>query len=295
MNKEASNAKPTTLPEGSKGNYQLATDKAAKKTTFAFPEKAELTHGTCEFKSPEEFFKYVEKTFGVEADPKTLSLRGSVRRRGKYQKVDKSGNPVLTIGDPILDLISNDEGQVILGKDALNLTHTELSSARYRSGGIRSIDLEGISGALAQSQLVAAARGEGDFVLMEASDRVTSFASTNPSQLDFFPKAGGHIRFKAWKKSNFFYWSMGAEIETWGGKFKTARIDSRYIDTFFAQTCFVVKTDSDSDTNDDYVDEYEWGVRAPQPIRVESVCNAEFKGERFTGSVQAGPQCFLVG
>jgi hypothetical protein len=26
---------------------------------------------------------------------------------------------------------------------------------------------------------------------------------------------------------------------------------------FYAQTCFVVKTDSDSDTNDDYVDEYE--------------------------------------
>jgi hypothetical protein len=130
---------------------------------------------------------------------------------------------------------------------------------------------------------------------MEASDRVISFASTNPSQLDFYPTSGGHIRFKAWKKSSFFYWSMGAEIETWGGKFKTARIDSRYIDTFYAQTCFVVKTDSDSDTNDDYVDEYEWGVHSSQPIRVESVCNAEFKGQRFTGNVQAGPQCFLVG
>lgn len=295
MNKESSNAKPMTLPEGSKGNFQLTSDKTARKTTFTFPEKAEMTHGRCEFKSPEEFFKFIEKTFGVEADPKTLSLRGSVRRTGKYQKVDKSGNPVLTIGDPILDLVSDDEGRVILGKDEVNLTHSELSSARYRSGGIRSIDLEGISDALAQSQFLAAARGEGDFVLMEASDRVTSFASTNPSQLDFYPKAGGHIRFKAWKKSNFFYWSMGAEIETWGGKFKTARIDSRYIDTFYAQTCFVVKTDSDSDTNDDYVDEYEWGVHSSQPKRVESVCTAEFKGERFTGNVQAGPQCFLVG
>lgn len=88
---------------------------------------------------------------------------------------------------------------------------------------------------------------------------------------------------------------MGAEIETWGGKFTTARIESRYIDTFYAQTCFVVKTDSDSDTNDDYVDEYEWGVNAPQPKRIESVCTARFKGQQFVGGVQAGSQCFVVG
>lgn len=87
---------------------------------------------------------------------------------------------------------------------------------------------------------------------------------------------------------------MGAEIETWGGKFTTARIESRYIDTFFAQVCAVVKTDSDSDTNDDYVDEYEWGVSAPQPKRVESQCRAQFKGQTFTGGVQAGPLCFVL-
>jgi hypothetical protein len=56
-----------------------------------------------------------------------------------------------------------------------------------------------------------------------------------------------------------------------------------------------VKTDSDSDTNDDYVDEYEWGVNAPQPKRVESQCTAQFKGQQFAGGVQAGPQCFVVG
>lgn len=287
--------KPMSLPEGSAGNYRLATDKAAGKTVLTFPEKAELTHGRCEFKSPEEFLKYVEKSFGVRADPATLSLRGSVCRRGKYQKVDKSGNAVLTIGDPLLDLVSDDEGRLVIGGQAVHLTETEFGSARYRSGGLRSIDLSGTSSALAQSQLLSAARGEGDFVLVEASDRVQSFASTNPSQQDFFPAAGGHIRFKAWKKNYAVYWSMGAEIETWGGKFTRARIESRYIDTFYAQTCFVVKVDSDSDTNDDYVDEYEWGVNAPQPKRVESGCDAQFKGQRFRGNVQAGPLCFLVG
>jgi hypothetical protein len=57
--------------------------------------------------------------------------------------------------------------------------------------------------------------------------------------------SGGHLRFKAWKKNYPFYWSMGAEIETWGGNFISATIESIYIDTFLAQTCFVVKRGSD--------------------------------------------------
>ena len=293
MTRKYGKGKPMKLPEGSKGNYDLRIDKTAGKTRFTFPENAEMTRGKCEFKSPEELLKYIEKSVGVASV--LNSLRGSVSRSGKYQKVNKSGNPVLTIGDPILDLISNDEGRVVIGREGIYLTTAEFSSSRYRSGGIRSIDLSGISDALAQSQLLSSARGEGDFVLIESSDRVVSFASTNPSQLDFYPMGGGHIRFKAWKKKNWAYWSMGAEVETWGGDFKSARIDSTYIDTFYAQTCFVVKTDSDSDTNDDYVDEYEWGVNAPQPIRVESVCNARFKNQQFTGYVQAGPTCFQVG
>lgn len=88
---------------------------------------------------------------------------------------------------------------------------------------------------------------------------------------------------------------MGAEIETWPDDFTTARIDSVYIDWFYAQICFVVKRDSDSDTNDDYLDEYEWGSFAPQPIRVQSLCNAEYKGQRFSGTVEAGDQCFAIG
>ena len=293
MTREYGTGMPLTLPEGSKGTYDLTVDKKVGKTRFTFPENAEMTGGKCEFKSPEELLSYIETSVGVASV--SNSLRGSIARSGKYQKVDTSGNPVLTIGDPILDLISNDEGRVVIGREGIYLTTAEFSSSRYRSGGISSIDLSGISDALAQSQLLSAARGEGDFVLMESSDRVVSFASTNPSQLDFYPTGGGHIRFKAWKKKSWAYWSMGAEVETWGGDFKSARIDSTYIDTFFAQTCFVVKTDSDSDTNDDYVDEYEWGVNAPQPIRVESVCNAEFKSQQFTGHVQAGPACFQVG
>ena len=290
---EKSKSKQLGLPEGAKGNFQLSVDASVGKTTFAFPEKAELAHGKHQFKSPEDLKKYIAKSLGLTAT--SNSLGGSVCRRGKYQKVDKSGNPVLTIGDPILDLISDDQGRVFIGDDVIHLTDVEFGSARYRSGGISSIDLSKVSGALAQDQLLTAARGEGGFVLMEASDRVMSFASTNPSQLDFFPTAGGFIRFKAWKKNYTFYWSMGAEIETWGGDFNSARIDSVYIDTFYAQVCFVVKRDSDSDTNDDYVDEYEWGSFSSPPKRVESFCTARFKNQDFAGRVEAGSQCFTIG
>lgn len=140
MTEKYGKGKPMTLPEGSKGNYHLSMDEAGK-TIFAFPEKAEMTHGKCEFKSIEELLKYIEES--VAARSGQNSLRGSICRRGKYQKVDKSGNPVLTIGDPILDLISDDEARVIIGGEAIHLTTTEFSSARYRSGGIRSIDLSG--------------------------------------------------------------------------------------------------------------------------------------------------------
>jgi len=287
------NGKSLALPQESKGNYHLSIDQGSQKTIFNFPEKAEMTRGRCKFRSLDDLLKYI----GENLAPASVGdkLRGSVCRKGKYQKVDKSGNPVLTIGDPILDLISDEEGRVFIGGDVFSLTETEFSSARYRNGGIRSIDLSKVSKELAQSQLLSAARGEGDFVLLESSDKAIAFASINPSQRDYYPSGGGHLRFKAWKKSYFFYWSMGAEIETWGGNFSTASIQSTYIDTFYAQTCFVVKRDSDSDRNDDYVDEYEWGINAPQPRRVVSLCDAQFKGLHFVGSVEAGPACFTLG
>lgn len=293
MAKKSAQGKPLTLPEGSKGNYQLTIDQVAGKTTFAFPEKAEMTYGKFKFKTHEEFAKYLEKSVTAESRPG--SLRGSICRRGKYQKVDKSGNPVLTIGDPILDLVSDDQGRIFIGDEVIHLTEGEFSSARDRSGGVRSIDLSGISSALAQSQLLAAAQGEGNFVLVESSDRVLSFASTNPHLRYFHPTSGGTIRFRAWKKNYYAYWSMGADIETWGGDFTSARIESVYIDTFYMQTCFVVKRDSDSDTNDDYVDEYEWGLGGSPPKRVESFCSALFKGQRFEAVVVAGDSCFVVG
>lgn len=154
------------------------------------------------------------------------------------------GSPIGTIGDPILDLVSDDEARVFIGGEAIHLTTTEFSSARYRSGGIRSIDLSGVSSALAQSQLLAAARGEGDFALVESKRPCAIVRGHKPFSARLLPTSGGHLRFKAWKKSYPFYWSMGAEIETWGGNFTSATIESVHIDTFFAQVAVQVTTAS---------------------------------------------------
>src|SRR5262245_37550449 len=86
---------PMTHPDGSNRKYELRIDKGAGKTRFTFPTNAAMTRGKCEFKSPEELLKYIETSVGVVSV--SNGLRGTIARSGKYQKVDQSGNPVLTI------------------------------------------------------------------------------------------------------------------------------------------------------------------------------------------------------
>jgi hypothetical protein len=220
-------------------------------------------------------------------------LHGTVRRYRKYVRRNAEDETVTTFGDPILDLITNDYGELDVGGQRLRVGSAELREPKQRLGGLRSIDLRNRRERVIDYQLPRAAMGEGDFVLTECADGLVAFASTNPSQRDFYLE-GDHLRFKAWKKSRFLYWSMGAEIETWGHDFARARIDSRYLDTVVGQTCAAVKVDSDEDTNDDYVDEYEWGINSPQPLRVVSLCTAWWKNRTFSGQVEAGPTCFEV-
>ena len=102
------------------------------------------------------------------------------------------------------------------------------------------------------------------------------------------------MKFTAFKRTGF-YWKMGAQIRTWGQNFDEARIESEYWDTYVQQTCAIVKIDSDHDSNDDFLEEYEWGINSPQPLRVKSICTATWKGEEF-GPIQLekGKECFEV-
>ena len=85
---------------------------------------------------------------------------------------------------------------------------------------------------------------------------------------------------------------MGGEISVSNtpAKFQVAHIDSRYymsVDT----PCQIVNIDSDSDRNDTYLDEYEWGWNSQQPERVASRCQAVWHNAKFADIVTAGSGC----
>jgi hypothetical protein len=276
---------------GVRANCEVSSSDGGR-LVFRFPDrKGYLTPGRSEFGHQSELVEYLANLLSV--DVVGSGLRGTAVCVGKYTRQTASGDRMFAFGDPILDLITDAAGEVVIQGRRINLASLELASPRYRSGGLRSIDLKGHTEAIRSMQVARAALGEGDFTLVECSEDAVALASTNPSQLDFF-RNGHHLRFKAWKKNLVFYWSMGAEVETWGHDFTRAQIVSEYLDTVVQQVCAVVKQDSDSDTNDDYLDEYEWGVNAPQPLRVVSNCTALWHGQQFGGQVTAGPSCFQI-
>jgi hypothetical protein len=259
---------------------------------FRFPErKGYLTSGRWEFRDHADLVDHIAGMLSV--DVTADGLRGTARQIGKYERQDSNGERSFTFGDPILDLITNSAGVLSIAGTHHDLAAEELASPRYRSGGNRRIDLSSATSTMLDTHLARSAMGHGDLTLLECNEEVIAFASTNPSQRDYF-RNGHHLRFKAWKKSVFLYWSMGAEVETWGHDFTSATIESTYLAKVGEGLCAVVKVDSDSDSNDDYVDEYEWGVNAPQPLRVVSRCSATWHGVGFSGQVEAGPSCLLV-
>jgi hypothetical protein len=259
---------------------------------FRFPkENGFLTPARWEFTDRGELVEYLAQLLALDTVGNGLRARG--RCLGKYERRDPGGDRAFTFGDPILDLLTDPGGGLVIRGVRVDLARVELGSASHRSGGLSCIDLGLFSEALRHVQTALAAIGEGDSALIECNEEVVSFASSNPSRQDFY-REGDHLRFRAWKKNYAFYWSMGAEIETWGHDFDSAEIESRYLDTIAGAVCTAVRIDSDHDTDDDYVDEYEWGISAPQPLRVVSNCSADWHRETFRGSVSAGPECFEI-
>jgi hypothetical protein len=258
---------------------------------FSFPrEGGYLQPARWQFDDRSDLMSFLADRLNIIA--KNGGLHSTVRRHGKYVRRNADGATITTFGDPILDLITNEQGELAIGRERLAIDKAELSQPRDRLGGISSIDLTLYGQKMTPYDTVRAAMGGDDFVLTEASERALVWSSIIART---FKRDGDTMRFRAFKNTGLVHWKMGAEIETWGEHFQEARIESRYLDTVVGQTCAVVKTDSDHDTNDDYLSEYEWGIKAPQPLRVKSVCTARWKGEDFGPmQVERGGECFEV-
>jgi hypothetical protein len=95
--------------------------------------------------------------------------------------IDEKGNPIFTFGDPILDLIMDEEGITYISGKRLDL---ELGDSAARRGGISSIDLKKTDLAdIRKYQLTHSLTSNGEFTLVERNGKITTIASSNPSAL----------------------------------------------------------------------------------------------------------------
>jgi hypothetical protein len=254
------------------------------KCEIVFPKNGFLNPGRYEFRDWDDVISFIFQAFGL---PEQHEGGFSMKRKGKYQRLDYRGRPAFTFGDPILDLVTDQHGWIVVGGERHNLRTMPRAVRMRRRGGIRSLDLTPHIEDIRRAQVEEAMVRGDRFVIVESTDTTVQIASRNPSERVFY-SGGAKMRFRAWKSNYKVYWSMGAEIETWGGDFGYARIESDYGDAIAHGYCATMKHDWDSDTNDDYVDEWEWGTFSSPPTGVRSWCSADWMSGHYTGWVQVG-------
>lgn len=245
-----------------------------------------MRHGRFEFRDQDDLLDYLTNVFRL---PPTESSRWRFSRKGKYQRVDEKDNPIFTFGDPIIDLMTNRHGITVVKGEVHDMRDRAIRMDGLR-GGTYAVDLSSYAKEIQQLQLAQIALGSQEYALLECTRGMVSFASRNPSNI-YFTAVGATMQFHAWRTNAYpFYWSMGAHIETWNSTFTSARIDSKYgVFGGNSNICNVLHRDFDTDSTDDYVDEWEagsfWSI---VPDGHRSHCWANWKGMLKSGDVSKG-------
>jgi hypothetical protein len=231
-----------------------------------------------QFASQEELVEYIARLFDIEPlSERAIQGTGAQVRHRRRIKASES-HPAL-FHNPVLDHITSPYGELVIGSQAFNLRARRLGASRR---GVVTLD--------PPTNSFTAAHALSCYQDYTGLERCES----DDGSLRTYSDGTASMSFRAYKESTGPYWEMGAEIKTFGLNFEAAIINSCYLGEAYAQTCAVWKTDSDSDTNDNDLDEYEWGIFAPQPARVVSLCRAQWNGRRINGVVSAGNPCFVV-
>ncbi len=272
------------LPAESNGRLKQVN---RNKLEIHFPrEQGVLRVGRSKFKDWDDFMSYLSEMFPLVKHER--GHRVTITRKGKYRRINEKGKEIFAFGDPLLDLITDDHGWVTIGKERHNLADAELAEPRSRGGGIHAIDLSPRPGEF-DRMVSNAALGRDDLSIVEASAEHAVLASRNPSEVWFYnPSGTAKMRFRAFKRNYWVGWKIGADVETWNLHFTRAAIQSYYGFWEYDRACGVAKQDSDSDTNDDYMSEYEWGVSSPMPNGVSSYCTATWGGASYGRYVSKG-------
>lgn len=113
------------------------------------------------------------------------------------------------------------------------------------------------------------------------------------SAVEYRAPDGAVLRFEAFVSTRWFVQKrIGAKVTTRRSRFAFAEINSRYWVPAIGQF-YAITADTDHDTNDSYLDEYESkitaGSAAAFPERVESLCRAQWRGARHRYVVAHGP------
>lgn len=227
---------------------------------FTLDSPRVVHHSEQAFANVEELIAHLSRFTGI-APISATSIRGGATSRGSYARRRTDDTHAHSTGDPILDSIISPMGELVIGG-------------------------RGVTNGPSNPRAVS-----GEATLCKPGpDGLQECRSADGSTIVFREPGGAFVQFHAWRKSGF-YWSIGTEITTWGRDFDEADIRSRYYDTAFGEVCAVMY-DDDHDSNDDHVDEYEWGVNAPQPRQVQSLCRVIWNGHYLSGLVSAGEACY---
>lgn len=225
------------------------------------------------FANVDELTAYVGDIFGGQ--PEGGGLRGSMTRKGTYSRRAADGTEAVTFGDPVLDAVSSAAGTIVIGNQTTDLREDQGSpeSVNVAGDAARAFDSPGLVNTGIVNGAERWAADDGSFVEYRTGT--------------------GTLSFHAWNRRRTFppYWSAGAKIFIKGtnAKFEFADILSFY---YISVTSPCEPTvDSDSDRDDSYLEEYEWGINSPRPDRVASLCRAQWHHSQFADVVTAGEGC----
>jgi hypothetical protein len=233
---------------------------------------ASIQPDRCTFANLDELTAYVGQVLGGKLEGE--GIRGSMSRKGTYSRRASDGTPAVTFGDPVLDAISSAAGTLVIGDRTIDLRedHGSLGAPTGAHGGVVVFDAPYLKFTGIVSGAERWASDDGALVQYRMST--------------------GRLNFHAWKKKTlYYYWSMGGEISISGTNANFEAADITTINYMSVTSPCQQFPGYDSDRDDSYVDQYEWGINAQQPERVAALCRAQWHHARFADVVTAGEGC----
>jgi hypothetical protein len=229
-----------------------------------------MKHDRFEFIDNQDFIDYLSKIFPAAALKE--GLLGEIKRTGSYVRIDDRDRPIFTFGDPILDLITNEDGILVIGSVKYNMKDMELADPDQRGGGIAGDDLRATNSEKPKA--------------LKASYAQTAL----PSEIWFpSPNEYKRMRFRAFRRNYLAYWRVGADITTKHRDFTFGAVSCRFGASNLDNGCTLDSTASDSDADDNYVACSFWATgNVPIFGGVNAICTADWGGVRYSDIVQKG-------